>query len=76
MFSNKFEVVKKDIRFVIIFLIFALLHLQQFEPGYTAPRPLFRYGGIPMNFRHVCIFAMCPAILVSIFLLGFWFPFL
>ncbi|XP_011021333.1 PREDICTED: uncharacterized protein LOC105123441 [Populus euphratica] len=24
---------------------------QQFEPGYTAPRPLFRYGGIPMNFR-------------------------
>jgi hypothetical protein len=59
MFSNKFEVVKKDIRFVIIFLIFALLHLQQFEPGYTAPRPLFRYGGIPMNFRYVCIFAIC-----------------
>ncbi|KAL9381298.1 hypothetical protein Peur_026955 [Populus x canadensis] len=24
---------------------------QQFEPGYTAPRPLFRYGGIPMNIR-------------------------
>ncbi|KAJ6999617.1 hypothetical protein NC653_010369 [Populus alba x Populus x berolinensis] len=24
---------------------------QQFEPGYTVPRPLFRYGGIPMNFR-------------------------
>jgi len=57
MFSNKFEGEKKDIRFVIIFLIFAIL--QQFEPGYTAPRPLFRYGGIPMNFRHVCIFAIC-----------------
>ncbi|KAJ6369635.1 hypothetical protein OIU76_027975 [Salix suchowensis] len=24
---------------------------QQFEPGYIAPRPLFCYGGIPMNFR-------------------------
>ncbi|KAJ6861382.1 hypothetical protein NC651_037462 [Populus alba x Populus x berolinensis] len=32
---------------------------QQFEPGYTAPRPLFPYGGIPMNLRHVCIFALC-----------------
>ncbi|XP_022843961.1 uncharacterized protein LOC111367369 isoform X1 [Olea europaea var. sylvestris] len=25
--------------------------LQQFKPGYTAPPPLFYYGGIPMNFR-------------------------
>ncbi|KAM7516350.1 hypothetical protein LguiA_005933 [Lonicera macranthoides] len=24
---------------------------QQFKPGYTAPPPLFHYGGIPMNFR-------------------------
>ncbi|PON58500.1 Zinc finger, RING-CH-type [Trema orientale] len=24
---------------------------QQFEPGYTAPPPLFHYGGVPMNFR-------------------------
>ncbi|CAK7344181.1 unnamed protein product [Dovyalis caffra] len=24
---------------------------QQFEPGYTAPPPLFRCGAIPMNFR-------------------------
>nr|DAD35500.1 TPA_asm: hypothetical protein HUJ06_006140 [Nelumbo nucifera] len=24
---------------------------QQFKPGYTAPPQLFRYGGIPMNFR-------------------------
>lgn len=24
---------------------------QQFKPGYTAPSPLFRYGGFPMNFR-------------------------
>ncbi|KAJ4974147.1 hypothetical protein NE237_007321 [Protea cynaroides] len=24
---------------------------QQFKPGYTAPPKLFRYGGIPMNFR-------------------------
>ncbi|KAH7533890.1 hypothetical protein FEM48_Zijuj04G0179600 [Ziziphus jujuba var. spinosa] len=24
---------------------------QQFRPGYTAPPPLFHYGGIPMNFR-------------------------
>ncbi|KAK9272437.1 hypothetical protein L1049_002810 [Liquidambar formosana] len=24
---------------------------QQFKPGYRAPPPLFRYGGIPMNFR-------------------------
>ncbi|KAJ9173022.1 hypothetical protein P3X46_016200 [Hevea brasiliensis] len=23
---------------------------QQFKPGYTAPPPLFHYGGIPMNF--------------------------
>lgn len=25
--------------------------VQPFKPGYTAPPPLFRYGGIPMNFR-------------------------
>ncbi|KAL3844916.1 hypothetical protein ACJIZ3_002319 [Penstemon smallii] len=25
--------------------------LQQFKPDYTAPPPLFHYGGIPMNFR-------------------------
>lgn len=25
--------------------------LQLFKPGYTAPPPLFHYGGIPMNFR-------------------------
>ncbi|RVW83506.1 hypothetical protein CK203_064948 [Vitis vinifera] len=25
--------------------------LQQFRPNYTAPPPLFHYGGIPMNFR-------------------------
>ncbi|KAJ7975794.1 RING/FYVE/PHD zinc finger superfamily protein [Quillaja saponaria] len=25
--------------------------LQQFKPDYTAPSPLFHYGGIPMNFR-------------------------
>ncbi|KAK2986748.1 hypothetical protein RJ640_010973 [Escallonia rubra] len=25
--------------------------LKQFRPGYTAPPPLFHYGGIPMNFR-------------------------
>ncbi|KAL8034420.1 hypothetical protein ABFX02_12G027300 [Erythranthe guttata] len=25
--------------------------LQQFEPGYTARRPLFHCGGVPMNFR-------------------------
>ncbi|XAR71394.1 Ubiquitin--protein ligase [Bertholletia excelsa] len=24
---------------------------QQFKPGYTAPPPLFHYGGIPMNIR-------------------------
>ncbi|KAL8476698.1 hypothetical protein ACS0TY_029118 [Phlomoides rotata] len=24
---------------------------QLFKPGYTAPPPLFHYGGIPMNFR-------------------------
>uniref|UniRef100_A0A7N0VCC8 RING-CH-type domain-containing protein n=1 Tax=Kalanchoe fedtschenkoi TaxID=63787 RepID=A0A7N0VCC8_KALFE len=24
---------------------------QQFKPGYTAPPPLFQFGGIPMNFR-------------------------
>ncbi|XP_011097148.1 uncharacterized protein LOC105176135 [Sesamum indicum] len=24
---------------------------QQFKPGYTAPPPLFHYGGVPMNFR-------------------------
>ncbi|KAK6266614.1 hypothetical protein QUC31_017451 [Theobroma cacao] len=24
---------------------------QQFRPGYTAPPPLFHYGGVPMNFR-------------------------
>ncbi|GAV75814.1 LOW QUALITY PROTEIN: DUF3675 domain-containing protein/RINGv domain-containing protein [Cephalotus follicularis] len=24
---------------------------QQYKPGYTAPPPLFHYGGIPMNFR-------------------------
>ncbi|MCL7026304.1 hypothetical protein MKW94_018887 [Papaver nudicaule] len=24
---------------------------QPFKPGYTAPPPLFHYGGIPMNFR-------------------------
>ncbi|WCJ25281.1 RING/FYVE/PHD zinc finger superfamily protein [Euphorbia peplus] len=24
---------------------------QEFRPGYTSPPPLFRYGGIPMNFR-------------------------
>ncbi|KAK4410141.1 hypothetical protein Sango_0087100 [Sesamum angolense] len=24
---------------------------QQFKPGYTAPPPLFHYGGAPMNFR-------------------------
>ncbi|KAL0431367.1 UNVERIFIED_CONTAM: hypothetical protein Sradi_0762700 [Sesamum radiatum] len=27
------------------------LRLQQFKPGYTAPTPLFHYGGAPMNFR-------------------------
>lgn len=25
---------------------------QVFKPGYTAPPPLFTYGGIPMNFRY------------------------
>ncbi|KAL0461971.1 UNVERIFIED_CONTAM: hypothetical protein Slati_0084700 [Sesamum latifolium] len=25
--------------------------LKQFKPGYTAPPPLFHYGGAPMNFR-------------------------
>ncbi|KAK6279831.1 hypothetical protein POUND7_020098 [Theobroma cacao] len=25
--------------------------MQQFRPGYTAPPPLFHYGGVPMNFR-------------------------
>ncbi|XP_022771944.1 uncharacterized protein LOC111314646 [Durio zibethinus] len=24
---------------------------QQYKPGYTAPPPLFHYGGVPMNFR-------------------------
>ncbi|EXC20569.1 E3 ubiquitin-protein ligase MARCH2 [Morus notabilis] len=24
---------------------------QQFKPGYSAPPPLFHYGGVPMNFR-------------------------
>ncbi|KAG6405605.1 hypothetical protein SASPL_133196 [Salvia splendens] len=25
--------------------------LQQFKPGYTAPPPIFRLGGLPMNLR-------------------------
>lgn len=37
---------------------------QVFKPGYTAPPPLFTYGGIPMNFRYhfILYFRYCFAV--------------
>jgi len=40
-----------------------LFKLQQYKPGYTAPRQLFHYTGISMNFGYFC--SSCFGILLS-----------
>lgn len=42
---------KNEVFFSLFNYLNLILKLQQFKSGYTAPPPLFHYGGVPMNFR-------------------------
>lgn len=45
---------QKSILLIIYLFVYWFIwrELQQFKPGYTAPPPLFQFGGIPINLRY------------------------